>query len=84
MQNFYLTLLAFVFVLMNAFFVAAEFAIVKLRHTKAEELAGKAGARGRILYKVHSHLDEYLSACQLGLRSHRWVWAGSANRHSRS
>jgi CBS domain containing-hemolysin-like protein len=52
---------------MNAFFVAAEFAIVKLRHTKAEELAGKAGAQGRILYKVHSRLDEYLSACQLGI-----------------
>ncbi|MGH8193019.1 MAG: hemolysin family protein [Woeseiaceae bacterium] len=67
MQNIYLTLLAFVFVLMNAFFVAAEFAIVKLRHTKAEELAGAAGARGRILYKVHSRLDEYLSACQLGI-----------------
>ena len=67
MENLYFTLLAFVFVLMNAFFVAAEFAIVKLRHTKAEELAGTAGLRGRILHKVHRHLDEYLSACQLGI-----------------
>jgi CBS domain containing-hemolysin-like protein len=67
MQNFYLTLLAFVFVLMNAFFVAAEFAIVKLRYTQAEELAVSHGLRGRILYKVHSRLDEYLSACQLGI-----------------
>lgn len=67
MHNFYLTLLAFAFVLMNAFFVAAEFAIVKLRYTKAEELATTAGLRGQILYKVHSRLDEYLSACQLGI-----------------
>lgn len=67
MQNFYLTLLAFAFVLMNAFFVAAEFAIVKLRYTKAEELANTKGMRGRVLHKVHSHLDEYLSACQLGI-----------------
>ncbi|HEX2138551.1 MAG TPA: hemolysin family protein [Woeseiaceae bacterium] len=67
MQNLGFTVLAFVFVLMNAFFVAAEFAIVKLRYTKAEELAETAGTRGRILYKVHSHLDEYLSACQLGI-----------------
>ncbi len=67
MENLYFTLLAFVFVLMNAFFVAAEFAIVKLRQTRAEELAGTAGLRGRLLLKVRSHLDEYLSACQLGI-----------------
>lgn len=67
MENFYFTLLAFVFVLMNGFFVAAEFAIVKLRHTKAEELAETRGLRGRVLHNVHRHLDEYLSACQLGI-----------------
>jgi CBS domain containing-hemolysin-like protein len=67
MQNLGFTVLAFIFVLMNAFFVAAEFAIVKLRYTKAEELAETAGTRGRILYRVHSRLDEYLSACQLGI-----------------
>lgn len=67
MENLYLTLFAFVFVLMNGFFVAAEFAIVKLRHTKAEELGETQGLRGRVLYNVHSHLDEYLSACQLGI-----------------
>src|SRR5690606_33839713 len=67
MQNLYFTLLAFVFVLANAFFVAAEFAIVKLRYTQAEELAGTAGLRGRVLHRVRTHLDEYLSACQLGI-----------------
>lgn len=67
MENLYLTLLAFALVLMNGFFVAAEFAIVKLRHTKAEELAETRGMQGRVLYNVHRHLDEYLSACQLGI-----------------
>src|SRR5690606_33605501 len=67
MQNLYCPLLAFICVLMNAFVVAAAFAIVKRRQTQAEELAGVAGLRGRVLLKVRSHLDEYLSACQLGI-----------------
>lgn len=62
-----LTVLALVFVLMNGFFVAAEFAIVKLRLTQAEELAKTAGLRGKVLYHVRSRLDAYLSACQLGI-----------------
>lgn len=66
-QNLLLTVLALVFVLMNGFFVAAEFAIVKLRLTQAEELAKTSGLRGRVLYSVRSHLDAYLSACQLGI-----------------
>ena len=60
-------LLAFVLVLANGFFVAAEFAIVKLRLTQAGELAQTHGLRGRILLNVRTHLDAYLSACQLGI-----------------
>jgi CBS domain containing-hemolysin-like protein len=59
--------LALALVLLNAFFVAAEFAIVKLRRTRAEELAETAGVRGRVLLSVRTHLDGYLSACQLGI-----------------
>jgi CBS domain containing-hemolysin-like protein len=66
-NNLLLTFLAIVFVLMNGFFVAAEFAIVKLRLTQAQELAKTAGLRGRVLYGVRRHLDAYLSACQLGI-----------------
>src|SRR5262245_47366573 len=62
-----LTLLAIVLVLLNGFFVAAEFAIVKLRLTRAQELAEQAGLRGRLLLNVRTHLDAYLSACQLGI-----------------
>jgi CBS domain containing-hemolysin-like protein len=54
-------------VLLNGFFVAAEFAIVKLRQTQASELAQTRGLRGRVLLKVRTHLDVYLSACQLGI-----------------
>jgi len=54
-------------VLLNGFFVAAEFAIVKLRQTQAHELAVTRGLRGRVLLTVRTHLDAYLSACQLGI-----------------
>lgn len=66
-SNLYLTLLALFLVFLNGFFVASEFAIVKLRLTKAEELAITHGVRGRILLNVRTHLDAYLSACQLGI-----------------
>ena len=58
---------ALLLVLLNGFFVAAEFALVKLRHTQATTLAASHGWRGRILINVHERLDAYLSACQLGI-----------------
>jgi CBS domain containing-hemolysin-like protein len=54
-------------VLLNGFFVAAEFALVKLRQTQASEFARTKGIRGRVLLAVRSNLDAYLSACQLGI-----------------
>ncbi|MGB2790465.1 MAG: CNNM domain-containing protein, partial [Dokdonella sp.] len=39
---------AFLLVALNGFFVAAEFALVKLRHTQAVGLAERTGWRGRI------------------------------------
>jgi CBS domain containing-hemolysin-like protein len=54
-------------VLLNGFFVAAEFALVKLRQTQAHEFARTKGLRGRVLLAVRSNLDAYLSACQLGI-----------------
>ncbi|WP_028081260.1 hemolysin family protein [Solimonas soli] len=67
MNDLALTLFAVLLVLINGFFVAAEFAIVKLRLTRAEELAEEAGILGRTLHKVRRQLDAYLSACQLGI-----------------
>ncbi len=60
-------LLAFLLVLLNGFFVAAEFGLVKLRQTRVKAISKVHGWRGRILFKVHHNLDAYLSACQLGI-----------------
>ncbi|HOX70324.1 MAG TPA: hemolysin family protein [Dokdonella sp.] len=67
LANVFYILAAFLLVLLNGFFVAAEFALVKLRHTQAVGLAERIGWRGRILLGVHERLDAYLSACQLGI-----------------
>ncbi|MDH4871543.1 hemolysin family protein [Pseudomonas sp. BN515] len=65
--DFGLILFALFLVLLNGFFVAAEFAMVKLRSTRVEAIADQHGWRGRILRTVHNQLDAYLSACQLGI-----------------
>jgi len=67
MTNFFLILLAFGLVLLNGFFVAAEFAIVKMRQTQVQAIKQGHGVRGRLLAAVHEHIDAYLSACQLGI-----------------
>ncbi|HUR39963.1 MAG TPA: hemolysin family protein [Verrucomicrobiae bacterium] len=67
MNNLLLVALATLLVLLNGFFVAAEFAIVKLRRAQAKEFAETHGWRGRTLASVRGHLDAYLSACQLGI-----------------
>jgi CBS domain containing-hemolysin-like protein len=55
------------FVLLNAFFVAAEFAIVKVRSTQIEPLLAKKNLRAQIAKEIIDHLDSYLSASQLGI-----------------
>lgn len=67
MENFLLVALALILVVLNGFFVAAEFGIVTLRKTRVRAIARTQGLRGRILGKVHGQLDAYLSACQLGI-----------------
>src|SRR3954465_8937703 len=54
-------------VLLNGFFVAAEFSLVRVRRSRVEELAeeGKRGAA--ILLRQLDDLSMYLAACQLGL-----------------
>lgn len=54
------------FVVLNAFFVAAEFAIVKVRRTQIEPLVPDNN-KAKISIKLINHLDEYLSATQLGI-----------------
>jgi len=63
----FLIALALFLVLLNGFFVAAEFGLVKLRQTRVKAIAKTYGWRGRNLARVHRNLDAYLSACQLGI-----------------
>ena len=51
----------------NGFFVAAEFALVKVRLSQIEELARKGSWAAKVTESVLSRLDAYLSACQLGI-----------------
>lgn len=52
---------------LTAFFVATEFAIVKVRVSRIDQLIAE-GKKGAVsAKKVVTHLDEYLSACQLGI-----------------
>ncbi len=58
---------AFVLVGLNAFFVATEFAIVKVRPTRIEELIAKGRPGAGSVRRVLANLDRYLSATQLGI-----------------
>lgn len=56
-----------VLVLLNGFFVAAEFALVKIRDTQLEPLIRKGSRVARVTRKIVGNLDASLSACQLGI-----------------
>lgn len=55
------------FVLLNAFFVAAEFAIVKVRSTQLDALVDEGHASAKVARNALKNLDGYLSATQLGI-----------------
>ncbi|WP_058301250.1 hemolysin family protein [Gorillibacterium timonense] len=59
--------LVLILVLLNGFFVAAEFALVRVRATRLAELASSGNSRAKVAQHVASKLDAYLSACQLGI-----------------
>ena len=51
----------------NGFFVLAEFALVRIRKTRLEELAQRGDNRASLALKMVARLDSYLSAVQLGV-----------------
>ena len=59
--------IAFLLVLLNGFFVAAEFAIVKVRGTRLSELAAAGSPAARQASAIVGRLDAYLAATQLGI-----------------
>lgn len=57
----------FVLVFLNGFFVAAEFAMVKVRGSRIDTLVQEGNKKAKFAQSVVNHLDAYLSACQLGI-----------------
>ena len=56
-----------VLVLLNGFFVAAEFSLVKIRDTQLNPLVKKGNRRAKVTQGILDHLDAFLSAAQLGI-----------------
>jgi CBS domain containing-hemolysin-like protein len=63
----FLILVAMMLVLLNGFFVASEFSIVKVRSTRLEELIKQGKSRAIAARRLVHSMDEYLSATQLGI-----------------
>src|SRR6266576_1686979 len=63
---------------LNGFFVACEFAIIKVRASQLDTLVEEGDPRARFAKFIRSHLDAYLSATQLGvtLASLALGWVG--------
>jgi CBS domain containing-hemolysin-like protein len=57
----------FALVLLNGFFVTAEFALVKIRVSQIDTLAAEGSKRATFAKQVRDNLNAYLSACQVGI-----------------
>ncbi|MBS4212261.1 MULTISPECIES: hemolysin family protein [Neobacillus] len=66
MDIFNLVLIA-ILIALTAFFVTSEFAIVKIRSSRIDQLIEEGSSKAVSAKRVISNLDEYLSACQLGI-----------------
>ncbi|MBM7552940.1 hemolysin family protein [Thalassobacillus pellis] len=56
-----------ILIILTAFFVASEFAIVKVRKSKMESRAAEGDRKAENVLRLSNNLDYYLSACQLGI-----------------
>lgn len=60
-------ILILLLVLWNGFFVAAEFAMVKIKGTRIDQMAGEGSKRAGYARRLVDNLDHYLAVCQLGI-----------------
>ena len=60
-------LVALVLVALNGFFVAAEFALVRVRESRIVQLEQEGSARAQVVHDALRELDAYLSVCQVGI-----------------
>lgn len=65
--SIFMLILAFVLIMLNAFFVLSEFSIVKVRRSKLEEFIKDGVPNAKLALKISNSLDTYLSATQLGI-----------------
>ncbi|MFD3219584.1 hemolysin family protein [Staphylococcus saprophyticus] len=57
----------FLLIALTTVFVGSEFALVKVRSTRIDQLAAEGNGSARVVKKMIKNLDYYLSACQLGI-----------------
>ena len=57
----------FALIALTTVFVGSEFALVKVRASRIEQLIAEGNGNARVVKKMISNLDYYLSACQLGI-----------------
>ena len=67
LSSFLNLFLALVLVALNGFFVAAEFALVRVRESRIVQLEQEGSARAGVVHDVLRDLDAYLSVCQVGI-----------------
>ncbi|HEY0931464.1 MAG TPA: hemolysin family protein [Gemmatimonas sp.] len=60
-------LLVLLLVLLNAFFVAAEFALVAVRRSRIDQMAADGDKSAQVVQRALSQLDRYISGTQLGI-----------------
>ena len=56
-----------ILIALTAFFVAAEFSIIRVRASRINQLMEEGNRKALSAQKIISNLDEYLSTCQLGI-----------------
>ena len=73
-------LLVFILLFTNGFFVASEFALVSVRHTRLAQLANEGNKNAQIALQAVGEIDKYIAATQLGITisSIGLGWVGEA------
>ena len=67
MTSVILLLLVLLLVLVNGYFVAAEFAVVRTRASRMQGLADEGDRRAKIALEQLDHVDEYVATSQVGI-----------------
>jgi CBS domain containing-hemolysin-like protein len=60
-------LITLILLLLNGFFVLAEFAVVRMRPSRVEELVSQGKAAAKLVQHIQHHLDDYLPVFQVGI-----------------